>query len=304
MYAQLGNIPIQLIMPTGMDSSQAYNYAEHPVIEGKPLLQYIGDGLETFNIQIRFHVSYCTPGLELKRLRAEAAKHQALPLLFANGTYKGRYVITGIDVTTEITADDGSLMSVDVKTTLKEWVDTDPLGSKQAAQQKIAPGLQEKGPVGKITQIKGQQTVIAAGQIKASAGQINQFAKKLQTLADKLKAGYADISAQAKDAASQIRESVAPMVQQAQAMAAGAKDAAAQVQAQATAISGLASNITRITSGLPYPASIIGNRIAGVNRQISAHTTKTITLSQLAQGNANEAGTRAQMITRMLPGGK
>jgi phage protein U len=145
MYAQLGNIPFQLIMPTGIDSSQSYNYAEHQVIEGKPLLQYIGDGLETFNIQIRFHFSYCTPGLELQRLRAEAAKHQALPLLFANGTYKGRYVIDGIAVTTELTADDGSLMSVDIKLTLKEWVDSTPLETKKKQQKAKAKARKKKG---------------------------------------------------------------------------------------------------------------------------------------------------------------
>lgn len=145
MYAQLGSIQFQLIMPTGMDSSQTYNYAEHQVIEGKPRLQYIGDGLDLFNIQIRFHFSFCAPGAELKRLRDEAGKHLAMPLVFANGTYKGRYVIEKIDVTAEQTADDGSLMSADIKLTLKEWVDVDPLETKTKKQKAQAPARKKPG---------------------------------------------------------------------------------------------------------------------------------------------------------------
>lgn len=145
MYAQLGNICFLLIMPTGMDNSRTYSYAEHQVIEGKPLLQYIGDGLEAFNIQIRFHFSFCTPDVELKRLRDEAAKHQALPLLFANGSYKGRYVISDISVTTELTADDGTLMSADIKITLKEWIDSNPLETKKKKQKAKAPARKKKG---------------------------------------------------------------------------------------------------------------------------------------------------------------
>jgi len=143
MYAQLGAIRFLMIMPTAMDSSLAWNYAEHAVIEGKPLLQYTGSGLDATNIQVRFHVDYCKPGEELKRLKAEAEKHQALPLLFANGTYKGRYVIEKIDVTTETTADDGSLISADVKISLKEFADPSPLETKK--KQKPKPAVKKPG---------------------------------------------------------------------------------------------------------------------------------------------------------------
>ena len=143
MYAQLGAIRFKAIMPTGMDSTHSWSYAEHQVIEGKPLLQHTGSDLDQHNIQVRFHVDYCKPGEELQKLKAEADKHQALPLLFANGTYKGRHVITAIAVTTEVTADDGSLISADVKISLKEFSDPSPLETKK--KQKPKPAVKKPG---------------------------------------------------------------------------------------------------------------------------------------------------------------
>lgn len=305
MYMQLGDIVFEPLPIIGLGEEYAYDYPEHAVIEGKPLLQYIGTQLDVTTLSIRLNFSFCDPEATFAKIKAAADAHQALRLIAGDaGTLYGMRVITRLSKTLVKTADNGRPLLIEAQLILKEWVDTNPLGSKQAAQQKTAPGLLGKGPIGKVSPQDRGQVIIAAGQIKAAAGQIGQAATKVQGLTDQLKSGYADIAAQAKEKAAQIKGTVTPMMQQAQAMAAGAQDAAAQVQSQAATISGLSSDITRITFGLPYPASIIGNRIAAYNKQISGQAAKTTTAASLSQGSAIEAGTRAQMITRMLAGGK
>jgi len=304
MFMQLGTIVFEPLPITGMSEEYTYDYPEHAVIEGKPLLQYIGDQLDITDLTIRLHTSFCDPPTAFAQIKAVADSHQAQRLVAGDGTIYGLRVITRLSKTLVKTADNGRPILIEAQLALKEWVDTNPLGSKQAAQQKSAPGLQGKGPIGKVTAQDRGQVIMVAGMVKTGAVQIKQSAKKLPGLAGLLPAGLSDIAAQVTTAAGQIQAAIAPIMQQAQTVASGVQGAASALQGQIAAVSGLSSDIARITSGLPYPASLIGNRIAAINRQISAQAVQGITLTSLVQGNAIEAGTRALMITRMLPGGR
>jgi len=145
VFAQLGDIQFDLITYfEGLDGTIGYNFAEHAVIEGKPHLQFIGDGLEAVNLALRFHQGYCDPQAEFKRLKDAAAKHEALPFLFGNGLYKGRYVITEITDTVETTASDGTVISLEAKIALKEWVEDKPLEVKKQQQKAKAPARKKK----------------------------------------------------------------------------------------------------------------------------------------------------------------
>lgn len=301
MYLTLGNIVFEALPIIGLDERYGYDFAEHAVIEGKPLLQCIGDRLDETSLSIRFHFAFCDPDAAFDQLKAAADRHDALRFSSGDGRNYGMRVVTELAKTLVQTADNGRPMVIESQLTLKEWVDADPLGSRQAAQKKNAPGLQGKGPIGKVTPAPRQQAIIAAGQVKANAAQIAKDAGKISALADMLPAGLSGAVNQLKTMAGQIQATVAPAIQQAQNLAAGVQGAAAEVQGKITDISGFASDITRITSGLPYPASLIGDQIASVNRRISTKVTEVITLTSLTQGGAIEAGTRAQMITRMLP---
>ena len=304
MYAQLGTIQFLLIMPIGMDSSRAYSYAEHQVIEGKPLLQYVGDGLEVYNIQCRFHFSFCSPHHEIERLKAEADKHQALPLIFKNGDIKGHYVITDLATTTEITADDGTLMSADVRITLKEWVDTDPLGSRESAKKQSAPGNQAKGPIALPTAAPGNRTAVISGQIITKATQIKQSAAAIATDAATLKSRFPALSAvgdQLRTLSGSVSTAIDPIMQQARNLGAMTSQASNEISAQTSAISGYSSNMTHILSGLPGPAGQLGARMAAYNNRISAQSNQITTLSALANGQSAEIQTRAGMITRLFP---
>lgn len=146
MFAQLGDIRFELITYfDGLEGRTSYTFAEHQVIEGKPLLQFIGDNLDEVSVQFRFHVSYCAPEAEFRRLIDAANLHQALPFVFGNGLYKGRFVITEISDTVENTASDGTVIAMGARVTLKEWVDAAPLEVKKQQQKKKAPARKKKG---------------------------------------------------------------------------------------------------------------------------------------------------------------
>ncbi len=305
MYAQLGNIQFELLPITGLDERYAYDFAEHQVIEGKPLLQFIGDKLDEANISIRLHRAFCDPQFQFDALKAQADLHQALPFLFATGKFLGYYVVCEITKTTVKTFADGAPLCIEGRLQLKEWVDTNPLGTRQAAQQKSAPGLAGKGPVAVATAAPGNTRAIVAGQLKSGAAQMGATAGKISSLGDRLKSGFGDAAAaiadQVQTATAGISAALAPVTAMVQDLASGVQGAAAIVQGQIQTVAGLSSNITRILSGLPGPAGRLGCQMEQLNRDISRQATDGITLCQLIQGDSIEAGTRAQMITRMLP---
>lgn len=304
MYCQLGSIIFEPLPVESLDERYSYAYAEHQVIEGKPLLQFIGDNLDETNLGIRLHFSFCDPGTAFDQLKAAADLHQALPFQLADGSLKGRRVITEINKTLITTADNGRPLCIEARLSLREWVDADPLGSARAAQQKKAPALGGSGPIGKVTPQPRQQSIMAAGQVRNAATRIDRSAASIATDSDTLKSRFPDLSATAdriKTSAGQMRSSVAPLMAQARDMAAGVQGAAGQAQGIAGQISGYSSNLTRILSGLPGPAGQLGKRMAAMNSRISTHCTTVTTLGQLTQGGAIETATRAQMITRLFP---
>lgn len=304
MYAQLGNIQFKLLPVAALDEKYSYSFAEHQVIEGKPLLQFIGDNLDEANISLRFHFTFCDPEAQFNLLKAEAAKHEALPFLFATGKYLGRYIICEINKTTVMTADNGYPLCIEARLQLKEFVDTDPLASRERGQKRAALGLQGKGNIASATAVGSNKAACVAGQIKASAAQIGTISGRMSELTAGLKSipGAAEIASQVTAATAQIREQVGPIMAQTQSLAADAQGAGSAIQGHATQISSISSSITQVLSGLPGPAAKLGGQIEALNRIISSQATTTNTLSQLAQGGAVSAQQRAQTITRILPG--
>ena len=86
MFAVLGDIQFEVVgSPEAYESAGTYDFAEQKVIESKPRLQWVGDDLERLKFELIWHASFTNPALQLARLRATAAEHLALPLVFGNG---------------------------------------------------------------------------------------------------------------------------------------------------------------------------------------------------------------------------
>lgn len=303
MYAQLGNVQFELLPIEALDEKFSYSFAEHQVIEGKPLLQFIGDNLDEANISLRFHFTFCDPEAQFNLLKAEAARHEALPLVFANGKYLGRYVVTEISKTTVMTADNGNPLCIEARLQLKEFTEADHLAGRERAQKENAPGLRGKGNIS-TAEVGSNKLACVAGQIKGAAAQIGTVSGRMSGVAGKLGSipGAAGMASQLTAASAQIGEQVGPIMSRAQSLAADVQGAGSEIQGYATQISSISSSITRVLSGLPGPAAKIGAQIGALNRIVSGQATTIATLSQLAQGGAIDARQRAQIITRMIPG--
>ena len=99
MFAVLGEIQFEVVgSPEGYESAGAYDFCEQRVIESKPRLQWVGDELERLSFELMWHSSFTNPAAQLALLRATAAQHLALPLVFGNGEFRGFFVIESIEV--------------------------------------------------------------------------------------------------------------------------------------------------------------------------------------------------------------
>lgn len=145
-FVMLGSIGYaRLTSPTAMDLTKGWVYAEHQVVEGKPLLQFMGANLDGFSLTFLFHASFCIPQKSWDALVTLAATHTAFPLTQGNGRYLGRFVITELARTAQMAADDGTLLSIEAKATLKEYVDKKPLETKKKVQKAKAPARKKAG---------------------------------------------------------------------------------------------------------------------------------------------------------------
>jgi phage protein U len=145
MYCQLGSIQFLPLALVGQDSRRSYEYSEHALVEGKPDLQWTGEGLETHNLTMKFHIKFCNPQKSLSEIQAAAAKHEALPLVLGDGAYKGNFVITEIGETAVWKSGTGQLLAVDITVALKEFTNTDPLKVAQNKRKAAALALKKKG---------------------------------------------------------------------------------------------------------------------------------------------------------------
>ncbi len=123
MFAVLGDIQFEVVgSPEGYESAAAYDFAEQRVIESKPRIQWVGDDLERLSFELMWHSSFTNPAAQLALLRATAAQHLALPLVFGNGGFRGFFVIESIKVKSQQLSASGAPIAIKVALALKEWI--------------------------------------------------------------------------------------------------------------------------------------------------------------------------------------
>lgn len=160
MFAVLGDIPFEVVgSPEGYESTGAYDFPEQRVLESKPRLQWVGDDLERLSFELMWHSSFTNPAAQLARLRATAAQHLALPLVFGNGGFRGFFVIESIKVKSQQLSADGAPIAIRVALALKEWV-ADALLLSSA---KPTPAVSPLGITTASTATAGGATASTAG---------------------------------------------------------------------------------------------------------------------------------------------
>jgi phage protein U len=119
----LGDIEFEVVgSPESYESADGYDFPEQRVIESKPRLQWVGDELERLNLELMWHASYTNPATQLALLRATAATHLALPLVFGDGGFRGFFVIESIKVKSQQLSAGGAPIAIRVAVALKEWI--------------------------------------------------------------------------------------------------------------------------------------------------------------------------------------
>ncbi|WP_341521548.1 phage tail protein [Pseudomonas sp. G.S.17] len=122
MYAVLGKIEFEVASGiTGMEQSSTADWAEHSLIQGKPLLEWVGDGLDELKFSMQLHPWLGDPEARLRTLREAKSKHEPLAFVLGSGEYVGAFVITDISNTPRRTSADGRLYSSNVQVTLREY---------------------------------------------------------------------------------------------------------------------------------------------------------------------------------------
>jgi phage protein U len=122
LFAVLGDIQFEVVgSPEGYESAAAYDFAEQRVIESKPRMQWVGDDLEKLSFELMWHSSFTNPAVQLARLRATAAQHLALPLVFGNGGFRGFFVIESIKMKSQQLSASGAPIAIRVALALREW---------------------------------------------------------------------------------------------------------------------------------------------------------------------------------------
>jgi phage protein U len=123
LFAVLGDIQFEVVgSPESYDSADGYDFPEQRVIESKPRLQWVGDELERLNFELMWHASFTNPAAQLALLRATAATHLALPLVFGDGGFRGFFVIESIKVKSQQLSAGGAPIAIRVALALKEWI--------------------------------------------------------------------------------------------------------------------------------------------------------------------------------------
>jgi phage protein U len=140
LFAVLGDIQFEVVgSPEGYESAEGYDYPEQRVIENKPRLQWVGDELERLNFELMWHASFTSPAEQLAVLRATAAQHLALPLVFGDGEFRGFFVIESIKVKSQQLSASGAPIAIKVALSLKEWIADSGLLSSALSLAAISP---------------------------------------------------------------------------------------------------------------------------------------------------------------------
>lgn len=181
MFAILGDIEFTVAGGiTGMDQSSTADWAEHARIQGKPLLEWVGEGLDECNLTIELHPVLGDPEERLRALRLAKTKHEPLAFVMGSGEYLGAYVITNIGNNIRRATATGQINSATVQLSLKEYTG--------AFTRKVArPGLLDAALSGTPAAAAGSPGLVS--RLMPSPSTVQAVIGHAKTAGNMLKAG-------------------------------------------------------------------------------------------------------------------
>ncbi|MGH8338342.1 MAG: phage tail protein [Gammaproteobacteria bacterium] len=152
MFGTLGEITFEVLTsPVAFEASFRWTYAEQEVVEARPRLQWLSEGLRTIAFDLRFHASFTNPAAQLESLVELARGHSAQALVLGNGQHLGYFVIVALRVaSTQMTAV-GDVIAMTVHLELKEWALSSELDPTVPPQPDFTPIAIVPAPEGEET---------------------------------------------------------------------------------------------------------------------------------------------------------
>lgn len=268
MFALLGDVQFDLITYfDGFESQFGADYAEHPLIEGKPRLQFVGDKLDEIRIQLAFHLHYCDPEAELAKLKKALAAHDAMALVLGNGDYKGWFVLTDVQATSKHTDKAGTLIALEASITLREFV-----GDKKNPRQ--PPAVQPKLPPAAAKALPASQTAGVA-TLASGAAAVRDNIRQAVTYANQAQSALR-VAVDAARLAQKLRDNPLAALGRVPSLLTGMKQVAGPLE-------NLSPTLASLTSQLPEAAGILraSNNALGAVRNaqgaLSAVSAGTVT---------------------------
>lgn len=172
MYAQLGNIVFEgLYSPQSFTENDRATFAEHALLNRKPLLEPTGLELKELNIGLLLRQDFCVVAEQLTALTSIRTAQKPVPLIWGTGENMGMFVITEQDKEILQQLPDGTLISARVNLRLKEYVEADPIKRIQKEQKQNAQAVKQN--LKKKAQVKKTNKPTCAQGIAKQIGYID-----------------------------------------------------------------------------------------------------------------------------------
>jgi phage protein U len=116
----LGDLVLPALAVKGLGVDDAWEYAAHAVIEGKPRRQFVAPDARGIPLSLYLHAEFIHPQQTIDRLRAFADAGEVLILQALSGLIYGHFVIEGISLRPKWTLPDGTIIATGVEVKLVE----------------------------------------------------------------------------------------------------------------------------------------------------------------------------------------
>lgn len=122
MLFQLGDYVFEgMKLPLSWGITSATNYAQIPIVGGKPLVQKVGEKLIEQELSVYLSDTFCDPVAELTALQLYRRNGNVLQLTGGDGQNYGRYVITDIAHIVEQADNTGYISAISASIKLLEY---------------------------------------------------------------------------------------------------------------------------------------------------------------------------------------
>jgi phage protein U len=202
VFAQLGNHQFKgLKSPDSWEESYAKRYGKIPLINGRDVIQSIGEELPEMELSIVYSIDFCDPAAEIEALKQSMRAAEILPFISGEGSIAGKFVITSMDVSNETFSPAGQLNKATVELKLLEAVaagETKKQGAalvsnNPAPQPPAKPDVSAAGSIAKdVSEAKSKVAEMkdTVSKVKKGVKSYKQAVREIRKLADATKRAY------------------------------------------------------------------------------------------------------------------